>query len=115
MTTTERGPRAAKRAEPPVRAYLIVALATLYVVVWWRLGAPASSTASRPPVVRAPVPDRPRAVWFADVPVADRPAVLVPEGWHLADRVAPPTSTRPARRTVRVSSRRSGRVRTRSS
>lgn len=59
-------------------------------------------------VDRAPAP----AVWFDDLPLAQRPAVALPPGWRLAARSEPPT---PAPRVAQSPASRPVRVRTRSS
>jgi hypothetical protein len=79
--------------------YLIALLAAAYLTAWWGFGsrAAARSAAALPPLAPAA-----RSVWYQELPPSERPAVQLPAGWHLADRV----SRLPAR---------AGRIRTRSS
>ena len=121
-TTTERprpSPAHAARGSN-LRLYLIAFLATAYVMAWWLFGARAPATSAQLPVTE-PVRDaslQPRVVaWFDDLPPAQRPAVVLPPGWHVAERTAPSSSL--TRREVpvplRISPARPGRIRTRSS
>jgi hypothetical protein len=118
-TTTERPPAHATRASN-LRLYLIAFLATVYVMAWWLFGARAPATSAELPVTE-PAREaslQPRVVaWFDDLPPAQRPAVALPPGWHVAERTAPSSSM--TRRgipvPVRVSPARPGRIRTRSS
>lgn len=120
MTTTERARTASRRAASSassVRSYLIAVLATGYVAAWWWLGTPAPAGAtgsSAEPVTTTPAP---LTVWFDALPPTARPVVSVPAGWHIANGAASPASVLPARArpSIRASSARPGRVRTRSS
>jgi len=123
MTTmTERprpSPAHATRASN-LRLYLIAFLATVYVMAWWRFGTRAPATSAELPVTEPAREARlqPRVVaWFDDLPPAQRPAVALPPGWHVAERAAP-ASTLTRREipvAVRASPARPGRIRTRSS
>lgn len=119
MTTTEGARPAAKpiRSASNLRSYLIASLATGYVAVWWWLGAPARRGAAPSSAEPIATERSPQTVWLDELPSAARPAVSVPAGWHLADRAALPGSGRspPARASIRASSTRPGRIRTRSS
>lgn len=119
MTTTERAGAASTRASSAsnVRSYLIAFLSTGYVAAWWLLGAPAPSGTSRSSVGPMATKRSPQTVWFDELPSTARPVVSVPAGWHIADRAASLASVRPlpARPSLRASSARPGRVRTRSS
>lgn len=119
MTTTERARPATKpiSSASNLRSYLIAFLATGYVGVWWCLGAPARRGAAPSSVESIATTRSPQTVWLDELPSAARPAVSVPAGWHLADRAALPVSGRSprARPSIRTSSTRPGRIRTRSS
>lgn len=119
MTTTERARTASTRASSAssVRSYLIAFLATGYVAAWWLLGAPAPAGTSRSSVEPTVTKRLPQTVWFDELPSTTRPVVSVPAGWHIVERAASPASVLPtqARPSLRASSARPGRVRTRSS
>jgi hypothetical protein len=123
MRTTDPSAPAYKRSGTgaSLRHYLTALLAAFYVVVWWVL-------ASRPP--RSPdaetlaPPFRPDArphanavVWYQDLAPSDRPPVLLPPGWRLAEkdswRVERAQESPPV--PVPVPRERIGRIRTRSS
>jgi len=82
------------------RLYIVAAVAGVYVLAWSQIT----------PTLRAKAPAaQPRAVWLDDLPREQRPAVLPPAGWRVADRsqvVAPVPRRVPAP---------SARIRTRSS
>ena len=93
-----------------LRLWLVAALAATHALVWSELGlrdgnAGKSTMAST--LVSAP---RTRVVWLDTLPVSERPAIAVPEGWRVvsSDAAARPDVTRVARSRAR-------RVRTRSS
>jgi hypothetical protein len=122
-TTTER-----RRASSPgamsasiVRLYLIALLATAYVVAWWLLGVRTPANLDQEARTLEPTPETSAehgmATWFHDLPAAERPVVIVPAGWHIADRTTASlaASSRAAPIPVRVSPTRAGRIRTRSS
>lgn len=123
MTTTTEGPRPslAHAARPSsLRLYLTAFLATAYVMAWWLLGVRSRATSAEPHVTE-PAHDasvRPRVVaWFDDLPLAQRPPVALPPGWHVIERTAASSSltSREIPVPVRASPARPGRIRTRSS
>lgn len=126
MTTTEppparRGPRWDVDGRT-LRLWTISGLATTYLIAWWGLApepgpAPVAAPDAAPSTsMPAPTPTStgaiPPAVWWHDVPAAQRPTVAVPPGWvvtatHPGDGpvlAAAPSPRRPARR-VRVRTR----------
>ena len=121
MTTTDRARTASTRVRSAssVRSYLIAFLATGYVAAWWWLGTPAPAGAGATGSSSEPVTAKrtPRTVWFDELPPTARPVVSVPAGWHIADPAASPAAVLPARArpSLRATSARPGRVRTRSS
>ncbi len=125
MTTNDRVRARPARADAAsgLGAYLLALLATAYVAVWWMLGAPGQPVAAAPTDASAPREQPtggstpPRTAWFHELPASERPVVVVPAGWHLADPTVPQASVPPpvAARALRVSSARPGRIRTRSS
>lgn len=118
MTMTERANRTSTRASASdVRAYLIASLAAAYVAAWACVDTPAPTRAARSDVGPMTAKRPPATVWIDELPSTARPIVQVPPGWHVADRTASSASAlpTPARRSLRVSSVRPGRVRTRSS
>jgi hypothetical protein len=119
MTTTKHARTASTRvsAMSSVRAYLIAFLATGYVAAWWWLGTPAPAGATGASAQPETAKRAPRTVWFDELPTTARPVVSAPAGWHIADRAASPASVLAARArpSLRASSARPGRVRTRSS
>lgn len=126
MTTTEptptrRGPRWDVDGRA-LRLWTITGLATTYLIAWWGLAPeptaapvaatePAPVTATSTPTTASTGPIPP-AVWWHDVPAAQRPRVALPPGWvvtaaHPGDGpvlAAAPSPRRPARR-VRVRTR----------
>jgi hypothetical protein len=104
-----------------LKLYLIALLAAAYVGAWYLLGLPppAKSEEEAQPLKTAlqTSPEHGMAIWFHDLPAADRPVVHLPAGWHVADRTLSRTSATAGRVPVpeRVSPARTRRIRTRSS
>lgn len=122
-TTTERRRPSSKGAMDAsnLRLYLIALLAAAYVGAWCLLGLgpPAKSEEEARALETVPQTSREHgmAIWFHDLPAAERPVVNLPAGWHIADRTLSPRGAT-ARRVpvpVRASPARTGRIRTRSS
>lgn len=127
MRTTEAAPTTEAKASGAsnLELYLIAALALAYVLAWWSFGArvpgpPLSARRSLPGSPAGPTPGR-TVLWLQEIPVAERPSFVLPDGWRLADRRAtPPRQIRrpasdPVPAPVPVDRARRGRVRTRSS
>jgi len=93
------------------RLYIITMLAGIYLFAWRAITG--TTTPSVAPIADVAPVSSP-VVWLDDLPVAKRPALLLPAGWRLASR-GEPTITLPAPRVVRAPASRPVRVRTRSS
>lgn len=109
---------APKRSPLEARLWLTAALAGGYVLAWLALSPgsapPPESTTPEPSVGAAP----PQVVWLTELPLAQRPVVVLPAGWTLDTGRLPAASTAFASqglRAVPVPTQRRARVRTRSS
>lgn len=122
--TTGDGPGAGRARG--LRAGLVAVLAGSYLAALWAFSGrpPSHAAASAPtPDVEAPrasagasAPSAP--VWYQDLPSAQRPTVVLPAGWQIAQRAAPATgpSVRVAPAVTSTAPRaRPARLRTRSS
>ncbi len=120
---------------------IVTALAGIYLAIWPQLegggagGSASDATEAQPVDDAALVPTSPRlsdaqVTWIDQLPASERPPLVVPAGWVLADGSSPPASTaqastqhlttasvapRARRAPVRVAASRARRVRTRSS
>jgi len=96
------------------RLYIIAVLAGVYLFAWRAIAGTTTPSAAPRPSVAEVAPAHSLAVWLDDLPVAKRPALLLPTGWRLASG-GEPAITLPAPRMVRAPASRPLRVRTRSS
>lgn len=98
------------------KRWLVAALATGYVVAWWRFAA----TSTWRPASEEPAPERqvarPGAVrWLHELPPGQRPWVQPPAGWQVVTELAPPQPAALSSRRAVASRARRFRARTRSS
>jgi hypothetical protein len=113
MTTTEapRPGRPRTSGMHDLRLYLLALLALAYLVAWGAFG-------TRPGRAALETSPQPRqAIWYEDLPPAERPTIQLPRGWRLAARSAAsgPVVREAGPVPVRVAPGRPGRIRTRSS
>jgi hypothetical protein len=90
------------------RLYLVAGLAGIYLLAWRGVtGAPRPAAA--PPIAEVSEPTTAAPRWIDEVPLAERPTVAIPPGWHATGRqgdvaAAPPVRVVRARPRVRTRS-----------
>jgi hypothetical protein len=90
MTTTRRTGAVDSGAQTPaganLRLYLIAALALTYLLalIGFTLRTPGSETAATEPP-QSPIGAQGGAVWYGDLPGAQRPALRLAPGWRVVE------------------------------
>ena len=120
MTNPPRSGRLRSTDASSLKLHLTTLLSVIYLVAWWAfdMGGTKTTEDAGPAANAESGAERPIIVWYDALPPIERPKLILPPGVQLATlgpaSIGATLPDLPAR-PVRVTSKRPGRVRTRSS